>query len=569
MKPLSTNPIDMLDWPWEQISPYYDDLLKQPLTEQNVDEWLKTWTTISQTIDEILYRLYIAITINTADKQAEARYNNFFDHIYPKSQDSEQKLKKKLLESGIHPQGFTVPLKNIRAEIAIFREENLALLAEEHKLAAEYDKIIGAQTVEWEGEEVTLNQLLPVYQNPDREIRERAWKLASQRQLNDRESLNILWKKLFELRQEITNNCQLPDYRAYRWQQLLRFDYTPEDCIKFHQAIEEVVVPAASRIYEKRRNQLGVKALRPWDLDVDAYGLPPLRPYKDSDELKSKTSVIFQKVDPQLGQYFDIMVKENLLDLDNRKNKAPGAYCAALATIRKPFIFSNAVGMHDDVITLLHESGHAFHVFESAQLPYFQQLQVGLEIAEVASMSMELLASPYLLSKHGGFYREKEAAQAKKFHLETIILFWPYMAVVDAFQHWAYTHPTDAIKPAQCDEQWQSLWNRFMPGVDWSGFENNKKMGWQCKQHIFQDPFYYVEYGLAEIGAVQIWRNALSNQADAVAKYRKALSLGASVPLPELYQTAGAKFAFDSCLLRELVNLIEKNIETTESILRE
>jgi oligoendopeptidase F len=274
---------------------------------------------------------------------------------------------------------------------------------------------------------------------------------------------------------------------------------------------------------------------------------------------------VFQQVDPQLGQYFETMRREGLLDLDNRKGKAPGGYCTSFSLVRRPFIFANAVGIHDDVQTLLHEGGHGFHVFESSRLPYLQQLQVPMEFAEVASMSMELLASPYLARERGGFYSSADAARARAEHLEGIVQFWPYMAVVDAFQHWVYTHPDQATEAAACDETWSALWERFMPGVDWSGLEEEQRTGWQRKLHIHQAPFYYIEYGLAQLGAVQVWRNALQDQAGSVAAYRRALALGGTVTLPELFAAAGGRFAFDASALQEAVTLIEATLAELEA----
>jgi oligoendopeptidase F len=365
------------------------------------------------------------------------------------------------------------------------------------------------------------------------------------------------------LRQQIAANADLPNYRAYRWRELLRFDYTPEDCYQFHQAIEEVVVPAAKTVYERRRQRLGVDALRPWDLEVDLYRKPPLIPYTGISELEQTTSNIFRQVDPQLGEYFEIMRAENLLDLENRVNKAPGAYCSYYLYSKRPFILMNGVGIHDDVQTLLHEGGHAFQVFECSQLPFFFQ-DIPAEFAEVASMSMELLASPYLVKDRGGFYSHEEAARARIQHLESLLLFWPYMAVVDAFQQWVYENQQAAADPENCDACWASLWARFMPGVDWSGLEQELRTGWQRKLHIFEEPFYYVEYGLAQLGSVQIWRNSLADQAGAVASYRQALALGTSVTIPELFQAAGAEFSFDGTSLRQSVDLILRTVSDLE-----
>ena len=478
--------------------------------------------------------------------------------------EAEQRLKKKLLASGLEPDGFNIPLRNLRAEAELFRDQNLPLLAEEIKLSNEHDKIVGAQTVEWEGREITVTQLESFFRDPDRSLRERAWQLGAQRWLTDREAINQLWQRFLSLRQKIANNATQGDYRAYRWQQLKRFDYTPEDCVLFHQAIEETMTPAARRIYERRRQRMGLKALRPWDLDVDPLGRPPMQPFKDVAELETKSAAIFQNVHPQLGKHFDTMIQEGLLDLENRKHKAPGGYCTSFNRIRRPFIFINAVGIHDDVQTLLHEAGHAFHVFESAHLPYFPQRTVPLEFAEVASMGMELLALPFLESNLGGFYNPADTARASIEELESNILFWPYMAVVDAFQHWVYENPDQASDPSQCDTHWAELWTRFMPEIDWSGLEDVLVTGWHRKDHIHCVPLYYVEYGLAQLGAVQLWCNALQDQDKAIARYRQALSLGGTVPLPQLFQTAGARLAFDAGTLHEAAKFIENMIAELE-----
>ncbi len=390
--------------------------------------------------------------------------------------------------------------------------------------------------------------------------------MASERQLADRQAIDVLWQKFLELRLKLAANAGLPDYRAYRWQQLLRFDYSPADCKSFHNAIEKVAVPAASRIYERRRQALGLNTLRPWDLTVDPLGRAPLQPFKDISELKEKMSNVFHQVDPDLGAYFDIMIQENLLDLDNRKNKAPGGYCTGFNLVHRPFIFANVVGLNDDIRTILHEGGHSFHVFETAGLNYFAQLFVPAEFAEVASMSMELLGNPYLRRDQGGFYSQKEDARAKIEQLENIITFWPYMAVVDAFQHWVYENPQKAAKSDQCDAEWGALWQRFMPGVDWSGFEDAMLTGWHRKLHIHTSPFYYVEYGMALLGAVQVWSNALKDQAGAVARYRRALALGGIETLPSLYQAAGAQLAFDADTLDKAISLIETKIQEFETI---
>jgi oligoendopeptidase F len=556
-----------LDWSWEQIEPYYQDLFDRPLDGECVEHWLTDWTRLGDLIGEAYARLSVATTVDTTDAEAERRFNDFIDHIHPKAQAADQKLKEKLLASGLEPPGFAVPLRKMHVEAAIFCADNLPLLAQERKLASEYNKIIGAQTVSWEGGELTLQQLRRALQSPDRETRQRAWRLAAERQLADRAAINELWGRFMDLRGELAKNAGFQDYLAYRWQQMLRLDYSPQDSLQFQQAIEQVVVPAATRMYEKRRRELGVERLRPWDLDQELYplDLPALPAYGGIDDLPAKAEAAFRRVDPQLGDYFHTLRLEGLLDLDNHKGKAPGAYCTAYAVLKRPFIFMNAVGLASDVRTILHESGHAFHNFERLRLPYFQQRIPGLEFAEVTSMAMELLASPHLDAQPDGFYTPEAARCFRIAHLEHILAFWPYMAVVDAFQHWVYTHHRQATDPASCDAQWLALWQRYLPGVEWSGLDEQAMTGWQRKQHIHRYPLYYIEYGVAQLGAVQVWRNSLSDPDRALSQYRQALRLGGTATLPELYQAAGARFAFDAATLGEAVQLVEETIHKLEA----
>ena len=387
--------------------------------------------------------------------------------------------------------------------------------------------------------------------------------------LKNRDAVNELWKKFMAVRLKIAHNADLPDYRSYMWMQRFRFDYSPEDCKTFHKAIEDVVVPAVKRIFEKRRKKLGTKSVRPWDQAVDVSDASPLKPYQTVDEFKSKTKDIFTNVDLKFGEYFQIMMDENLLDLDSRKNKAPGGYNLIYGVSKRPFIFMNNTGMHDDVSTLLHEGGHAFHAFEAGGIPYFHERAesyVPAEFAEVASIAMELLASPYITKEHGGFYTEGEAARARLEHLEGFISFWPYMALVDAFQHWIYENPHDGSDPILCENKWGELWDRFLPYIDYSGLDDAKKTYWHRQLHIHTIPFYYIEYGLAQLGAVQVWAKALKDQKKAVEDYRRALALGSTVSLPELFQAAGAKFSFDAITLKTYVDLIEDQMEKLEEV---
>jgi oligoendopeptidase F len=507
----------------------------------------------------------VATTRDTTDEEADRLYKAYVEQIEPQERAADQRLKLKLLDSGFVPDGCEVALRNLRAEVDLFREANLPLLVEEATLRNTYFKITGAQTVDWNGEEKTLRQMDMLRRDQDRGVRERAWKAVSARQLQDRAALNDLWKELLTVRRKIAANADKADYRAYAWADRQRFDYTPEDSQRFLDAVAEVAVPAASRLYERRRRQLGVETLRPWDTVVDPFGREPLRPFTDTKELERKVGALFYKLDPQLGEYYDIMRREDLLDLDNRKGKAPGGYCTWFPLVKRPFIFMNAVGLHGDVTTLIHESGHAFHTFEKFKLPYMIQRTVTAEFNEVASTAMELLTTPFLSRKEGGFYSAADTARARIDYLEQKIIFWPFMAVIDSFQHWVYTHAGDAMNPDTCDAQWSSLRDRYMGGIDFSGLEADKADGWRRILHIFCWTVYNIEYGIAQLGAVLIWENMLKDQAGALAAYRRGLALGGTKPLPELFAAAGAKFAFDRATLGAAVEVIMRVMGELES----
>jgi oligoendopeptidase F len=564
---LPTDAKSILALKWTDYEPYYQELEARQLSSENIAAWLDDWSTLAATADEHYWRLFIATTVDTADKEVEEQFNRYIEEIQPEVKTAEQKLKAKLLASRLSPQGFETGLRRVQAEAEIFTEENLPLLAEEQKLVTEYNKITGSLTVQWEGEEQTVTQMFHLLYETDRSLRERAWNAIQSRVIKERQNINDLWERFVPVRLKIAENADLPDYRAYAWKQKFRFDYSPEDCKSFHAAIEEVVVPAATRAYEKRRQRLGVATLRPWDVNVDPLGDIPIKPYETIDEFKSKSRAIFEQVDQKFGEYFQIMMEEGLLDLESRKNKAPGGYSLGLHVAHRPFVFINNTNTPWDVQTMLHEGGHAFHEFERAHVNFYQRGEIYLpaEFAEVASMSMELLASPYKTKEFGGFYTESEAARAMIELLEGFITFWPYMAVVDAFQHWIYENPAQGAIASKCEQKWVALWDRFMPGIDYSGREDNKRTYWHRQSHIFESPFYYVEYGLALLGAVQVWSNARKNQKKAVADYRKALSLGATVPLPQLFAAAGAKFAFDAQTLKEAVDLMEEVISEMEA----
>jgi len=564
-----SGPQDLLEMSWEDFEPSYQELIDQELTRDNFETWLADWTTLSEWSDEFYNRLYVAVSLNTVDAEAEKRFEKYMGEYYPKWQAADQKIKEKFLASGYEVEGFEIPRRNMQAEVDLYCEENLPLFVEEEKLNSEHDKVIGAQTLTWQGQEKTARQMEVVLRETDRETRRQGWELLAERQLQDRQAINDRWERYMELRRKMAANAKLPDYRTFRWRIYNRFDYTPDDCKSFHKAIEEVVEPAVGRATERRRQALGIDSARYYDLFVDPSNQAPLKPFADVKEMIEKSTAVFTHVHPKFGAYFAQMAQEGLLDLDNRKNKANGGYCTYFSHARRPFIFSNAVGIHDDVQTLLHEGGHSFHAYEAFQLPYFQQYcesNVPTEFAEVASMAMEYLTLPYISREFGGFYSEIDAARARAEHIESDMRFWPYMAIVDAFQHWVYENPQQGSQPDLCDAKWAELEGRFRPEIDWSGYEDVKMTGWQRKDHIHHIPFYYVEYGLALLGAVQIWRNSLQDQDNAVEQYRSALALGGTASLPELFKAAGAKLAFDNEILQDAVALMEEQLLKNEQV---
>lgn len=566
---MSLSPIPNLPFPvdstnWDVFQARYDQIMSTSLDSDNIHQWLSEWSRLGRVIDEFGSITYIESTLDTADAQKEQAFLNFVENIEPGYRRADQALKERLLafvasdkELG---EDMELPMTRMRNQAELFREENIPLMTELAKLGNEYDKITGDLKADWDGEEKNLYQLKSLLLDRDRAVRERAWRATMALWLGKRELLNELYNKMLSLRDQIARNAGFPDYRAYAYKAYNRFDYTPEDSIRFQNAIETVVVPAAARVYERKRKQLGVDVLRPWDEAVDAGDDPPLAPYKGQDALIQGSLNIFEHVDETLARYFATMAEDGLLDLDTRNGKALGGYCSSLPWRKRPYIFMNGNGTHDDLQTMLHEAGHAFHAFESFNLPYIWQTDAPMEFCEVASMSMELLAAPYLTKAYNGFYTPQEAARARIEHLEGILKFLPYMAVVDGFQHWVYTNPEVAHDPAACDAAWGDLWDRFMIGIDWNGFEDERVSGWHRKLHIFHVPFYYIEYGMAQVGALQVWRNALTDQSGAVATYRAALALGGTRPLPALFAAAGAAFRFDEPMLKDLVELIETTL---------
>jgi oligoendopeptidase F len=551
---------------WDDVAPYFDDLAARPLEPSTIEAWLAEWSRLEELVTEAAARAMIAYTIDTSAREKEADHLRFSTEVLPKMEERSVELARRLVESGHSTPELATTLARFRTQIEIFRDENVPIFAELEERSARYQRITGSIMVEWEGVERPLPQLQPYLKSSDRAVRERAFRAASQPYIERRDELASLFDRMYQLRMEAARNAGFANFRDYIFPAKFRFDYTPADCERFHEAIEQTVAPAVERIMEARRKRLGLDVLRPWDLAVDPYREKPLRPFSDASELVQKAQRVFEHIDPLLGREFQTMIDEGLLDLESRKGKAPGGYCETLHFQGRPFIFMNAVGLVDDVMTLLHEAGHAFHAFAAHRLPLIWQRHPGSEAAELASMSMELLATPHLIQPVG-YFTAQDARSPWLEHLEDILLSLVHIASVDAFQTWIYTSGQGGNADAR-DAAWLRIRSRFERGVDWSGLEQERVARWHRQLHIFMYPFYYIEYGIAQLGAVQVWRNSLEDPVRAVARYREALSLGAVQTLPEIYRTAGARLTFDVDSIAELVQLVESHIDRARSELR-
>jgi oligoendopeptidase F len=545
---------------WAEILPYYNELAERPLDTTNAEEWLADWSRLDSLLSEAASLANFAYTCDTADPAREAAQLRFGAEIGPKAQELRTRLQQRLVELGYMRPGLETMVQRFRNQVELFREANVPLLAAQSRLVTEWSKVNGALTVDWEGEEKTPAQLLPYLESTDRGLRERAFKLRAQAYLRKREVLADIFDRLFDLRQQIASNAGFANFRDFTHREKNRFDYTPDDCMRFHAAVEEAVLPAITRILERRRSRMGLDRLRPWDLQVDPAGRPAMHPFRDADEFVGRAGEVLGHVDPDFRGYLMTMAGAGLLDLENRRGKAPGGYSTTLNFRKVPLIFMNAVGIDDDVRTLLHESGHAFHSFEASRLPLLFQRHPGSEMAEVASMSMELLASPFLDRGHGGYYSEEEARRSRTELLEGTILFLPHCASVDAFQQWMYTDDGGRDAAAR-DAKWLELRRRFEgDAIDWSGLDQERIARWYQQPHFFSSPFYYIEYGIAQMGALQVWRNGLRDRAEAVRSYRSALALGATRRLPDLFAAAGARLIFDPKGMKEIVEVVEEQL---------
>ncbi|MGO9601078.1 MAG: M3 family oligoendopeptidase [Isosphaeraceae bacterium] len=545
---------------WEQIEPWYRKLLELPITSaRELEDWLVAAGELGAAVGQEGVERYVAMTCQTDDPEREAAYLSYIRDIEPKLKPLQNEVRNRYLDSPyrseLPSERYAVFNRALQNRRELYREANIPRETRLAELEQKYQKTVGAMTVNYQGQERTLAQMAPFLEETDRSVRQTTWELSAARRLQDRDALDDLFDQMLALRIEIAHEAGFDNYVDFAFRQRERFDYGVKEALEFHSVVERLVVPLSRRIQQEHREALGVPALRPWDTAVDPLGRPPLKPFDDVARLSEGTETIFRAVDPELGAQFGYLRTSGLLDLANRKGKAPGGYQTTFEVDRLPFIFMNAVGLDGDVRTLLHEGGHAFHTLACRGEPLAAYRESPLEFCEVASMTMELFGA-------GGldfFYDKADAQRSNRKLLEGIVLILPWIATVDAFQHWIYTHPGHTRDDRRA--AWRGLIERFGGNVDWSGYEEARDHSWHRQLHIFLYPFYYIEYGIAQLGALQIWRRGLTDRAAAVADYRRALALGGARPLPELFAAAGTRFGFDEELIAPLMTSIGEQLQ--------
>nr|HPH87413.1 M3 family oligoendopeptidase [Chitinophagales bacterium] len=503
---------------------------------------------------------YIRQTCDTEDEAHAKVYENFIEHIMPKWMTVTNELNKKVAASPfvneLDQERFFVYLRNLQSQLKLFREENIPLSQQIQLLSQEYGSIIGAMTIEHEGNEYTLPQAGVFLQNQDRALRKTIYEKISSRRFQDREKLNDLFSELLKIRHQIAQNAGFSTFRDYMFAEMGRFDYDVKACEQFHEAIKSEVIPLVQKIHQKRKQQLNVENLYPYDLEVDAENLPALKPFTTQEELIEKSVKCLDEVDSFFAECISIMNNMNYLDLNSRKGKAPGGYNMTLPEIGVPFIFMNAAGTHRDLETMVHEAGHAVHSFLMRTLPYNFDQEISSEMAELASMSMELMTFDGL----DAFYNEADKKRAIETHLEGIITMLPWIALIDKFQHWIYTNPNHTNE--ERENKWEELHKELSSDViDYSPYADFRKTMWHKQLHIFEVPFYYIEYGIAQLGAIAVWRNYKLNKHKAVEDYKNALKLGYTKSIPEMYKAAGIEFNFTATYVKELMEFLNKEIE--------
>jgi oligoendopeptidase F len=544
---------------WSQIEPVGKQLLDRPIhSPAELEAWLADYSELTAAVDEYGARRYIEKSCHTDDNAIEKAFLHYVEQIEPKFKSLAFELQKKFVQSphraGLGGKRYEILTKHWQTDVELFRQENVELETQITKLVNEYDKIFGSMMVEFRGQSYTPQQMGKFVQDPDRATREEAWRATTDRRLKHRAEIDALFDRIRPIRQSIAKNAGMADYIAYAFKSKKRFAYTPDDCHRFADAVEKSVMPIVRQFEAQRRRDLKVDRLRPWDLTVDPKNRPALKPFEatDIDGFVARTREVFKRISPGLADDFDSLRINNNLDLGSRKGKQPGGYQASLEESKQPFIFMNAAGLHGDVETLLHEGGHAFHfLWASANEPLVFLRSAPMEFCEVASMSMELLG----MDHWDVYYPDaSDLNRARREQLEGNIKILPWIATIDQFQHWLYSHPDHT--PAERTKAWLDLQARFGDGSDWSGLDSAREALWQRQLHLFHVPFYYIEYGIAQLGSIQLWLKSRQDNHQALANYRAALKLGGTGTLPELFNTAGLVFDFSNKTIEPLMKQV-------------
>ncbi|MEJ6979196.1 M3 family oligoendopeptidase [Pedobacter sp. P351] len=550
---------------WEKLEPLFLELKNRTISSvEDLERWLKDRSELEAALEEDFAWRYIRMTCDTANEELLQSFQYFATEIEPKIAPISNDLNKKLIDSpfvnNLNKDKYFVFIRSIKKALQLFREENIPLLTEIQVKQQTYQSITGAMSVTIDGKEYTLEQASVFLKDVDRNIRQQAWEAITARRLQDKDKLDDLFNELLKLRHQVALNAGFENFRDYMFQALGRFDYTPHDCYKFHASIEREIVPILQKQAEKRRAALGLNELKPWDMDVDTSGKPALKPFSNGQELIDKSITCFQALNPYIGERLEIMKTNGLFDVESRKGKAPGGYNYPLAETGAPFIFMNSANTFRDLTTMVHEGGHAVHTFISAELELNDFKHLPSEVAELASMSMELIS----MDKWDVFFdNEEDLKRAKKDQLRDVLKTLPWVAVVDQFQHWIYTNPehTTAQRKTAWKEIIEPFGNNF---TNWTGYEDALENLWQKQLHIFEVPFYYIEYGIAQLGAIAVWKNYKENPGQALEKYLEALKLGYTKTIKKIYKTAGIEFNFSSDYVHELAKFIKKEQEKLE-----
>ena len=547
---------------WEELKPYFDTLLERPVNSaEALRRWFQDRSELESAISEDLGWRYIRMTCYTENKEYLAAYQNFVENIQPQIAPVSDQLNRKAAESPFlaelaKEEGYSILIRNLKKDIEIFREENVPLFTEINMESQKYAQLNGAMTITWKGQELTLQQAGVLLQETDRTVREGVYRLINDRRLRDKETLDTLYTTLIQLRNKVAVNAGFPNFRDYMFKSYGRFDYTPKDCFDFHESISSEVVPLLEEFAEIRKEKLKVPSMHPWDKAVDAEGRPPLKAFSGGKDLSAKSIECFSRLDPYLGECLKTMESMGHLDLESRIGKAPGGYNYPLAEIGIPFIFMNATSTMRDMTTLMHEGGHAVHNFLTIGLALGDFKNPPMEVAELASMAMELLSMDHW---DIFFTNPEDLARARQEQMEDIIETLPWVATIDKFQHWVYENPQHTLE--QRKRRWNIVYQEFADTVtDWSGLDDARNFLWQKQLHLYEVPFYYIEYGMAQLGAIAVWRNFRKNRAEGLAGYQRALKLGNVKTIPEIYRAAGIKFDFSKAYIRELMNFVREEM---------